>query len=66
MNIILVDQRYILWRPRWEGGGILARADDGVHWSPANASFTVKPVKGVNKTAIWNTKRTVEESGLAK
>jgi len=64
--ILLVDQRFILWRPRWEGGGILARADDGVHWNPPNQDFDVQPVKGVKTKATWSTKRTVEESGLAE
>src|SRR5580692_7697886 len=29
---IFVDKRFILWRPRKSGGGILARADNGVNW----------------------------------
>lgn len=62
---IYADIRYILWRPRHEGGGILARADDGVHWSPANAEFSVKPYKDQPKQVVWKTKDTVAESGLA-
>lgn len=64
--ILLVDQRFILWKPRHEGGGILARADDGVHWNPPNQKFEVQPVKGVKTKVTWETKRTVQESGLAE
>lgn len=63
---IMVDVKYMLWRPRHEGGGILARADDGVHWSPANKTFAVKPYKDRPLTVKWTTARTVEESGLDK
>jgi len=63
---IYTDIRYILWRPRHEGGGILARADDGVHWNPPKAKFTVKPDKGSDRSVVWETKPTVAESGLAE
>lgn len=64
---IFMDVRYMLWRPRDDGGGILARADDGEHWSPANTEFTVKlDRKDGGKTVTWSTKRTVRESGLAE
>lgn len=62
---VFVAIRYLLWRPRHEGGGILARADDGVHWDPPNQEFTVKPIKGSNETTIWRTSDTVDKSGLA-
>lgn len=60
-----ISTRYVLWAPRKpiDAGGILARADDGVHWNPANAEFTVKVDKRGN-TATWNTRNTVAESGL--
>jgi len=61
---VYIDQRYMLWRPLTDGGGILARADDGVHWTPANASFDVK-LKGKKNSVTWKTKPTVAESGLA-
>lgn len=61
---IFADIKYILWRPRHEGGGILARADDGVHWTPPNAEFDVKPYKDQPKTVKWKTKSTVQASGL--
>lgn len=59
---IFVDQRFILWRPRETGGGILARADDGIHWSPANTSFNVKLKTG--QDVIWTTADTVAASRL--
>lgn len=61
---IYVDQRYILWRPRETGGGILARADDGIHWSPPNGEFGVKLKGGAEVT--WRTAPTVVASGLDK
>ena len=65
--LLYTDKRYILWNPRDAGGGILARADDCVHWSPANASFTVKlDKKDGGKTVTWKTANTVAESGLDK
>jgi hypothetical protein len=61
---LFIDMRAILWRPRHEGGGILARADDGVHWTPPNATFEVRPFKDNKKTVKWSTKPTVAASGL--
>lgn len=59
------DIRYILWNPRGQGGGILARADDGKHWDPPDVEFTVKlDVKDGGHTVTWKTARTVSESGL--
>lgn len=61
---IYIDQRTLLWRPMDDnGGGILARADDNIHWSPANATFKVKINKGT-KEVVWKTAKTVAESGL--
>lgn len=59
---IYVDERYILWRPQEDGGGILARADDGIHWHPAPAEFNVKLKDGTPVT--WKTERTVMASRL--
>lgn len=63
--IFLARKQYMLWKPRHQGGGILARADDGVHWSPADAAFEVEPHKGLKKKVTWRTAKTVEQSGLA-
>lgn len=63
---IFMDQRYILWRPRDVGGGILARADDGVHWSPSSGEFTVQlDKKDGGDTVTWKLAPTVAQSGLA-
>ncbi len=61
---IYIDWRFVLWRPREAGGGILARADDGKHWTPADTEFTVKLESGYE--VKWRTARTVAESGLNK
>jgi hypothetical protein len=58
-----LSKMYILWRPRVDGGGILARADDGEHWSPPDAKFTVK-IDKQGRQATWRTAKTVTESGL--
>lgn len=60
---VYTDISYILWRPRHMGGGILARAADGIHWSPANAHFAVQLVKD-GPSVTWTTKETVAQSGL--
>lgn len=63
-----IRKRYMLFRPQDDNGAgssILARADDGVHWSPPHASFEVKP-KDSKKTVTYTTKPTVAESGLDK
>lgn len=61
---IYVDQRFLLWRPRNSGGGILARADDGIHWNPAGAEFDVQLKSGAK--VKWRTAPTVAQSGLDK
>lgn len=61
-----ISKRYVLWRPRWDGGGILARADDAEHWQPANAEFEVSTDKSKKNKVKWITKPTVAESGLAE
>ena len=63
--IVYVDQSFILWRPRKTGGGILARALDGVHWTPPNAAFDVVLDDGKTKVT-WKTADTVAKSGLAE
>ena len=64
MVVLYVDKRFVLWRPREDGGGILARADDCVHWQPDHGSFTVKLSKDGSKKATWTLAKTVAESGL--
>lgn len=60
---ILVRKSYMLWAPRGDERGILARAMDGIHWDPPEAAFTVKP-KGSPNPITYHTKKTVAESGL--
>lgn len=62
---IFMDRRYMLWRPRDSGGGILARADDGVHWSPPQGEFdVVLDKKDGGHKVKWKLAKTVEQSGL--
>lgn len=58
---VIISRSFLLWKPRSDGGGLLARADDGIHWSPANAQFEVK-VNG--KEVKWATADTVAKSKL--
>lgn len=59
---IYIDRRVILWRPLAAGGGILAQADDGKHWTPADTEFTVKLKSG--QEVKWRTAGTVAASRL--
>lgn len=61
--ITALRKSYVLFNPLDQGGGILARARDGVHWEPANKEFPVKINKGT-KEVVWRTADTVAESGL--
>lgn len=63
---LFFSKQYILWRPLEDGGGILARANDAVHWSPSQGQFEVKLDRkdGGNKV-MWKLAPTVRESGLA-
>lgn len=46
---ILTHKSFVLWSPRNDERGILARADDGVHWdAPAGTTFSVKPKGAVH------------------
>jgi hypothetical protein len=60
---IVIRKSFVLWAPRSDDRGILARAMDGIHWDPPNAEFTVKP-KGSPQQVTYRTKDTVAESGL--
>lgn len=63
---VFMDRRYILWRPRDAGGGILARADDGIHWSPASGNLEVQlDKKDGGAKVVWKLAKTVQQSGLA-
>jgi hypothetical protein len=60
---IVIRKSYVLWAPRNDDRGILARAMDAIHWDPADAEFTVHP-KGQPKPITYKTMKTVAESGL--
>lgn len=63
---IFYERKFLLWNPLDSGGGILARAEDGEHWSPPNVTFDVKLDKKYGGKAVkWKTADTVEKSGLA-
>lgn len=63
---VYLDRGYILWKPRDAGGGILARAPDGIHWSPSSGEFTVQlDKKDGGNTVTWKLAKTVQQSGLA-
>ena len=58
-------KRYMLLAPLNDSRGVLARADDGIHWTPPDAEFEVK-LKGMRNSVKWKTAATVRESGLAE
>jgi len=60
---IIIRKSYVLWAPRNDDRGILARAMDGIHWDPADAEFRVKP-KGSPSEVIYRTAKTVAGSKL--
>lgn len=59
---------YLLWPPlngsEAEGRVILAKANDGIHWEPADEDFHVTLQTG--KEVTWRTAKTVKQSGLAE
>jgi hypothetical protein len=61
-----MTEAYMLFAPRVPGatGGLLARSNDGIHWSPSDATFEVTVDKKGRK-AVWKTTDLVSQSGLA-
>jgi hypothetical protein len=61
-----LTESYLLFAPRVPGatGGLLARADDGIHWNVPHGEFEVVLDKKGNK-AKWKMAPTVAQSGLA-
>jgi hypothetical protein len=57
---IRLFESYMLFGPRKSNDGVLARADDAIHWSPSNLEYQHPLLKGV----VWKTAKTVAESGL--
>lgn len=62
-TVLGMRKKYLLMTPINDPRGILARADDAVHWNPPNETFQVTP-KGLKKPVEWTTAPTVAESGL--
>lgn len=69
--IVARNKEFILWRPRKDGGGILARAkpvvENGVvryRWDKPNQKFDVK-VDGKTKVT-WATKDYIDQDGLGE
>lgn len=63
---VLVNKRVILWRPRHEGGGMLAFARNAVEWDMGgNKEFKVTLKKGDKNVVTWATGKNVPTSGLA-
>ena len=64
---LIVRKSYVLWAPRNDDRGILARSTDGKKWDPGfeNLEFEVKP-KGSAHAVKYETKGSVAESGLAQ
>lgn len=60
---IKVHKSWILWAPRGDERGILARANDAIHWDKPDQEFNIKFRKDP-KTYTWKTAKTVVESGL--
>lgn len=61
---VIVSKRVILWKPRLDGGGILAMSMDGKTWtSGGNTEFEIKLGKQKVK---WHTKESVLASGLTR
>jgi|TARA_Y100000310_G_scaffold80345_2_gene76996 hypothetical protein len=64
---LIIQKAYILWSPRHEGRGVLARSNDGIHWIPPEGEFEVAPIKEMpKKKVVWVLAPTVAESGLAE
>lgn len=57
---ILVRKTYVLWAPRNDDRGILARASDGIHWDIPDLTFTVKP-KGSQGDVVYTLGKTVHD-----
>lgn len=63
--VVAFKKKYLLMAPISDPRGVLARAEDGVNWSPPQGTFEVK-LKGVKEPQVWKLAPTVRESGLAE
>src|SRR6185295_10824771 len=62
---IVLRKSYVLWAPRNDERGILARARDGIHWDVKEGEFKVRP-KNYHEDVIYKMAPTVAQSGLDK
>lgn len=63
---VLLRKTYVLWAPRGDDRGILARAVDGLHWDNAGMEFTVKPKNSPHNVTykLGKTVHEVTEEGM--
>jgi hypothetical protein len=62
---VLLRKTFVLWAPRGDDRGILARSRDAIHWDPPEGKFEVK-FKNNPNTYVWQLAPTVRESGLSE
>lgn len=62
---IVLRKTQVLWAPRGDDRGILARSRDAVNWDPPQGEFQVQ-FKGNKTVYTWKLAPTVAESGLDK
>jgi hypothetical protein len=62
---ILLRKTYVLWAPRGDDRGILARSRDAINWDPPAGKFEVK-FKNNPNVYTWVLAPTVRESNLAE
>lgn len=58
-------KKYLLIAPLEDGQGVLARAEDAIHWQPSKGSWQVK-IRGRKDPVTWTVAETVAKSGLAE
>lgn len=63
---VLLRKTYVLWSPRNDDRGILARAVDGLNWDNAGMEFTVKPKNSPHNVTykLGNTVHEVTQEGV--
>jgi hypothetical protein len=62
---LVLRKTQVLWAPRGDERGILARSRDGITWDPPEGEFQVK-FKGNPRTYTWRLAPLVSQSGLDK
>lgn len=61
---LLARKRVIVWKPREDGGGILAFSADGKSWAIGGDTKHSVKIKGRKEPVIWDTKKDVASSHL--